>query len=99
MFRSKGECDFTKMENVEDAKKLLMELGLLYPDSTALVQNRVRELNMRQLDRLKMMLGRVDRNKDVFSEKTREGVKQNDFSAFAVAVITLNTLLANEKHN
>jgi hypothetical protein len=79
--------------NSEEIKGLLIELGLFYQDSEFSVENRVRELNMRQLDRLKMMFGRIDAAHTIFSDKERNGIRNNDLAEFAEAVQTLNALL------
>jgi len=76
----------------EEAKKLLEELGLLKSSKSA-IQARINELNMRQLDRLKLMFGRVDGKKQLFSEKTREGIRGNDFGSFAEAVVIIHSFL------
>ncbi len=76
-----------------DARKLLGDLDLLSQDSKTSIEARINELNMRQLDRLKLMLGREDRRKNLFSELTRKGIRGNDFGCFAEAVLTLNSLL------
>jgi hypothetical protein len=76
-----------------DIRKLFGELGLHPQDSKTSIETRINELNMRQLDRLKLMLGRVDQRKNLFSEQTRKGIQGNDFSCFAEAVLTLNSLL------
>jgi hypothetical protein len=77
----------------DDVKKLLDELGLLPQDSKTSIETRINELNMRQLDRLKLMFGRVDQRSNLFSEQTRNGIRGNDFDCFAEAVLTLNALL------
>jgi hypothetical protein len=82
------------LENSEaEIEKLLGELGLLSQDSKISLENRVNELNMRQLDRLKLMLERADKRKDLFSERTRTGIRGNDLSCFAEAVLALNEFL------
>ncbi|HYB04880.1 MAG TPA: hypothetical protein VED17_10475 [Nitrososphaerales archaeon] len=77
----------------DDTRKLLGEFGLLSQDSKTFIEARINELNMRQLDRLKLMLGRVDQKKNLFSEQTRKGIRGNDFACFTEAVLTLNSLL------
>jgi len=74
------------------SKKLLVELGLFSLNSGSSLEKRISELNMRQLDRLKLMFGRVDMKKSIFSEKTRIGIRNNEFSAYAEAVRMLNNL-------
>jgi hypothetical protein len=81
------------MDNYEEIKELLLELGL-NRDSQADLRNRIFELNMRQLDRLKQMLLRVDQtNKDLFSEETRLGIRGNDLVSFTEAVFSVNLRL------
>ena len=72
----------------QDNSKLLQELGLLSLDSIAVI-DRIQTLNMRQLDRLKLMLVRVSVTNDVFSEEIREGIRGNEYQMFAKAVILL----------
>ena len=82
------------MENSEaEIAKLLGELGLLSRDSKMAVENRINELNMRQLDRLKLMLERTYKRKDLFSERTRIGIRGNELGSFAEAVLALKSLL------
>jgi hypothetical protein len=80
-------------QNDENARKLLIELGLFSLDSASVIEGKIYQLNMRQMDRLKMMLQRLDGNKVAFTEKTKIAIKNNDFGAFAEAIITLNTRL------
>lgn len=80
-------------ESEEESKRLLIELGLFSLDSESSLEKRISELNMRQLDRLKLMFGRVDKVRNIFSEKTRVGIRKNELSAFAEAVQRLNGLL------
>jgi len=75
-----------------EAKKLLEELGLLKSSKSA-IEARINELNMRQLDRLKLMFGRVDGKRQLFSEETRKGIRENDFGSFAEAVEIIHSLL------
>jgi hypothetical protein len=84
------------MDQRDEAKELLVELGLFSDDSTAAIEPKIYSLNMRQLDRLKMMFGRIDATGEVFPESTRSGIRANDFAAFAAAVRELYSLL-NEK--
>jgi len=39
------------------------------------------------------MLERTDKRKDLFSERTRIGIRGNELSSFAEAVLALNALL------
>jgi hypothetical protein len=70
--------------------KLLNELGLSYLGSTDELREKIETLNMRQLDRLKLMLLRMESADHVFSEEIRTGIKNNDFAGFAYAVHALN---------
>jgi hypothetical protein len=70
---------------------LLTELGLFHLDSVESIENRVQELNMRQLDRLKMMLKRMEEDEPLFSEEVRKGVRDNDYASFAEAVRVLKS--------
>ncbi len=77
----------------DDVKKLLGELGLLSQTSKSSVEARINELNMRQLDRLKLMFGRVEQRIDLFSDATRNGIRGNDFGSFADAVLAVKSIL------
>jgi hypothetical protein len=85
------------LEDEGEIKKLLSELGLFSQDSVLSIEEKIRNLNMRQLDKLKLMFGRAGKGGALFTEKTRTGIKNNDFGAFADAVHTLNSILPNEK--
>jgi len=55
-------------------------------------QRVIDELNMRQLDRLKMLLTRNRSVIQKLSKVTREGIRKNDPSAFATALRFLPTM-------
>lgn len=76
-----------------NAKKLLQELGLFDGNSVSSIEDRVNNLNMRQLDRLKLMLIRSDKGKNIFSDEIRLGIRNNNFRAFAEAVKELSIRL------
>jgi len=77
----------------DEIKSLLVELGLYYQDSIDSLLIRVHELNMRQLDRLKMMLLRAEWINAHFTEKTMQGIKNNDLASFSEAVEVLKSSL------
>ncbi len=85
------------MDLGEKEQQLLSELGLVTLDSDE-IEQKVGNLNMRQLDRLKLMFERISKKEDVFSEKTKQGIKNNDLKAFAEAVISLERAQM-KKHN
>lgn len=53
------------------------------------LRERICTLNMRQLDRLKLMLQRIDAVDKLFSEEIRSGIRNNDLSMFAQALLVL----------
>jgi hypothetical protein len=77
---------------------LLHELGLEVFDSHSALEEKIRGLNMRQLDRLKLMLRRVEKNGRIFPVATTRGIENNEFGTFAEAVLILKAIL-RKKHN
>jgi hypothetical protein len=77
----------------ESDRRLLSELGLDSYRSIEDCQARIGQLTMRQLDRLKLMLGRIvlepDSSQLKFSSETREGIAGNDLRSFAKAILEL----------
>jgi len=73
-------------------RRLFDELGLSNLPSIDSIEARISEVNMRQLDRLKLMLGRVDAQNHIFSIRMRKGIRSNEFASFAGAVEMLNSL-------
>jgi len=80
-------------QNDENARKLLIELGLFSLDSVPAIKGKIYQLNMRQMDRLKMMLQRLDSEENALSAETKLGIKNNDFQAFAEVIVALSTRL------
>jgi len=74
----------------ETARKLLVELGLFSLDSPSEINDTICLLSMRQMDRLKLMLQRFDGMNGAINEITRLGIKNNDFRAFAEAIVLIN---------
>ncbi len=75
-----------KLLNRSD-RALLKDLGFRKNQSLTKGKKLASELNMRQLDRLKMMLRRVERrSSEIIPEKARSGIDSNDTDAFALAV-------------
>ena len=73
----------------EKDQKLIEEL-VLSPTMTVLeVDSRVAVLNMRQLDRLKLMFLRIQSEENVFSEFALSGIMSNQLSSFTEALFTL----------
>jgi len=87
----------TMPEIDETSLKLLSELGLSALDSELAIREKIESLNMRQLDRLKLMIGREASRKDIFSLEIALGVKNNDYASFSRAVLILIALM--KKHN
>jgi hypothetical protein len=83
---------------LEKDLKLLNELGLDPSDSIVTIEQKIGNLNMRQLDRLKLMFDKVSREDEIFSKNTKHGIKNNDLKAFAEAVVTL-ARTQMKKHN
>jgi len=86
------------MDLVEKDLKLLNELGLDPSDSMVTIEQKIGNLNMRQLDRLKLMFDKVSREDEIFSKNTKNGIKNNDLEAFAEAVVIL-ARTQMKKHN
>jgi hypothetical protein len=84
------------MDDKDD--QLLNELGFSPSDSLDETDRKVANLNMRQLDRLKLMFERISKREDIFSQNAKNGIKNNDLRAFAEAVIIL-TRAQMKKHN
>ena len=82
----------------ERDQQLLNELGLDPLDSVVAIEQKIRNLNMRQLDRLKLMFERVGKKEDIFSHDTKYGIKNNDLKAFAEAASIL-ARIQMKKHN
>ena len=85
------------MEPEEKDALLLKELGLSSTDS-ARVEQKITNLNMRQLDRLKVMLGRIDEKGGLFTQSILLGIKNNDLKSFTDAVLIL-AQRQMKKHN
>jgi len=77
--------------------ELLIELRLSSLESEPAIREIIETLNMRQLDRLKLMFSREYATKPVFSEEIMVGIRGNDFASFSRAVQILNSLM--KKHN
>jgi len=86
------------MDLAENDQQLLSELGLQGLLSTEEIELKIREMGMRQLDRLKLMFERINKNGDIFSEDTRRGIKNNDLRVFSEAVVIL-ARSQMKKHN
>lgn len=68
-------------------KALLKELGFKHSQSLKQKKKLISKFNMRQLDRLKMMLGRVERRApDYASEGSKNRVYSNRVDGFVEAV-------------
>ncbi|HXQ91390.1 MAG TPA: hypothetical protein VN739_00180 [Nitrososphaerales archaeon] len=86
------------MDLEEEDIKLLNELGLDPSDSVVTIEQKIGNLNMRQLDRLKLMLDKITKERDIFSKNTKNGIRNNDLKAFAEAVVIL-ARVQMKKHN
>ena len=73
----------------EKDQKLIEELVLFPTMSVVEVETRVSVLNMRQLDKLKLMFLRIQSEESVFSESTLSGIMGNQLSSFTEALLTL----------
>ncbi|MHB8701969.1 MAG: hypothetical protein ACYC7D_13265 [Nitrososphaerales archaeon] len=69
---------------------LLAELGFKRSQTVAQREKIVADLNMRQLDRLKMMFKRIERKTpESFPERVKKGILLNQARSFAAAVEAL----------
>ncbi len=83
----------------EKDQRLLAELELSPAMSESEVESRVAVLNMRQLDRLKLMFLRIQSDETAFSESTLKGIMYNELSAYGEALLTLWAAAGEKKNN
>jgi len=70
-------------------RELIEELGLNKCGSVRSMEKKMAQLNMRQLDRLKLMFQRISKQESRFSELTEIGIRNNDLRSFSEALILL----------
>jgi hypothetical protein len=80
-----------------EALKLLEELGILTLGSESEIRDKIETLNMRQLDRLKLLLVRATATLDNVSDETKSGIRRNDYASFTQAIVILKHRYSNEK--
>lgn len=70
--------------------KLLDELGLGKCGDLESCHDVIMSLRLRQLDKLKIMLSRIVKENSPFSQDVVDGIRKNDLTIFARAVVVLN---------
>lgn len=79
-----------QIKTVKSTIALLEELGLRQYSSAETCRIAIESLRLRQLDRLKMALSELAREK-FFNGVLSVGIAKNDLDAFSLAVLQLNS--------